>query len=59
MAGIEIKITDKLVFSTELDVRMSNLNPANHLGHDAFVALSFLSFIFYYQNHPLDDGQGC
>ena len=39
MARIEIEMIEKFVFSTELDVRMSDINPANHVGHDAFVSL--------------------
>ncbi len=39
MARIEIKMTDNFVFVTELEVRMTDINPANHVGHDAFVSL--------------------
>jgi len=39
MARIEIEMTDHFVFVTELEVRMTDINQANHVGHDAFVSL--------------------
>lgn len=39
MARIEIEMIDDFVFVTELEVRMADINSANHLGHDAFVSL--------------------
>ncbi len=39
MARIEIEMTDNFVFVTELEVRMTDINPGNHVGHDAFVSL--------------------
>jgi len=39
MARIEIEMIDNFVFVTELKVRMTDINLANHLGHDAFVSL--------------------
>jgi acyl-CoA thioester hydrolase len=39
MARIEIEMIDNFVFVTELKVRMTDINSANHLGHDAFVSL--------------------
>lgn len=39
MARIEIEMIDNFVFVTELNVRMSDINTANHLGHDAVVSL--------------------
>jgi acyl-CoA thioester hydrolase len=39
MARVTIDMPDTFVFSTELDVRISDINYANHLGHDAFISL--------------------
>ncbi len=39
MARIEIEMIDNFVFVTELEVRMTDINSANHVGHDAFVSL--------------------
>lgn len=39
MARIQIEMTDNFVFETELDVRMTDINMANHVGHDTFVSL--------------------
>jgi len=39
MARIEIEMIDNFVFVTELNVRMADINSANHLGHDAVVCL--------------------
>jgi len=39
MAHIEIEMIDSFVFVTELEVRMIDINPANHVGYDAFVSL--------------------
>jgi len=39
MARIEIEMIDNFVFVTELKVRMTDINSANHLGHDAVVSL--------------------
>ena len=39
MARIEIEMIDKFVFVTELEVRMSDISLANHVGNDAFVSL--------------------
>ncbi len=39
MARIEIEMIDNFVFVMELKVRMTDINSANHLGHDVFVSL--------------------
>ncbi len=39
MACIEIEMTDNFIFATELEVRMLDINQANHVGHDTFVSL--------------------
>jgi acyl-CoA thioester hydrolase len=39
MARTEIKMIDNFVFETKLEVRMTDINVANHLGHDTFVSL--------------------
>jgi len=39
MARIEIKIVDDFLFETELTIRTTDLNFANHVGNDTFVSL--------------------
>ena len=39
MARIEIKMVDVFVFETELTIRTTDLNFANHVGNDNFVSL--------------------
>ena len=39
MARIQIKMVDGFVFETELTIRTSDLNFANHVGNDTFVSL--------------------
>jgi len=39
MARIEIKMVDVFVFETELTIRTTDLNFANHVGNDTFVSL--------------------
>ena len=39
MARIEIEMIDNFVFVTEIEVRMTDINQANHVGHDVFVSL--------------------
>nr|WP_320015480.1 thioesterase family protein [uncultured Desulfobacter sp.] len=39
MARIEIKMVDVFLFETELTIRTTDLNFANHVGNDTFVSL--------------------
>ena len=39
MARIKIKMVDDFVFETELTIRTTDLNFANHVGNDTFVSL--------------------
>lgn len=39
MARIRFELPDTYCFSTELDVRIQNINYAGHVGHDAFISL--------------------
>lgn len=39
MARIEIAMPEKYIFKTRIDVRISDINYGNHLGHDAFISL--------------------
>ncbi|MGM0656413.1 MAG: acyl-CoA thioesterase [Thermodesulfobacteriota bacterium] len=39
MARIQIKMVDGFVFETELTIRTTDLNFANHVGNDTFVSL--------------------
>jgi len=39
MARITIDMPQTYTFDTELDVRISDINYGNHLGHDAFISL--------------------
>lgn len=40
MARVEIEMTDKFVFETEMLVRVKDLNYTNHVGYDAFISLT-------------------
>lgn len=39
MARIQINLPDKFIFSTELPVRISDLNYGNHVGNDSILTL--------------------
>jgi acyl-CoA thioester hydrolase len=39
MARIEITIPETYAFTTELDIRIQDINVANHVGHDTFISL--------------------
>jgi acyl-CoA thioesterase FadM len=39
MARIKIEMIENFSFVTELEVRMTDINTANHVGHDVFVSL--------------------
>ena len=39
MARLEINIPDKFIFETEIDIRISDINYGNHVGHDAFISI--------------------
>ena len=39
MARIEIKMVDGFLFETELTIRTTDLNFANHVGNDTFISL--------------------
>ncbi len=39
MARVTIDMPGSYIFTTQLDVRISDINYGNHLGHDAFVSL--------------------
>ncbi|HKK00092.1 MAG TPA: thioesterase family protein [Desulfotignum sp.] len=39
MARIRFELPDTYFFSTELDVRIQDINYAGHVGHDAFISL--------------------
>lgn len=40
MARIEITLPEKFVFSTEIPVRISDINRGRHLGHDAVLPIA-------------------
>ncbi len=39
MARLEIKMVDSFLFETELTIRTTDINLANHVGNDTFVSL--------------------
>lgn len=39
MARIKIPMPEKFVFSTEIPVRIGDINRGNHLGHDSFLVI--------------------
>ncbi len=56
MARIEIEMIDNFVFVTELEVRMTDINSAKHVGHDSFVSLINEARVRFlaYLNFPVD-----
>ena len=39
MARLEITLPDKFVFSTEIPIRIGDINHAGHLGHESFLVI--------------------
>ncbi len=62
MARIEIEMINNFVFETELEVRMTEINLGNHVGHDSFVSLMnearirFLDYLGF--KTVIGDGKG-
>ncbi len=39
MARIKIQMPEKFIFSTEIPVRIGDINAGNHVGHDSFIVI--------------------
>jgi acyl-CoA thioester hydrolase len=50
MARISLTLPDTYAYSTELDVRIQDINYGNHVGHDTFISLLHEARIRYF-NH--------
>lgn len=40
MARIKVKLPDKFIFTTEIPLRISDINYGGHLGHDVFLPIT-------------------
>ena len=49
MARIEIKLPDEFLFTTELSVRVSDLNYGNHVGNDSILSLIHEARLQFYR----------
>jgi len=61
MARIKIKLPDKFVFSTEIDIRITDINYGNHLGNDALLSILHEARLRFLQNRGFSemDVGGC
>lgn len=61
MARVRFELPDTYFFSTELDVRIQNINYAGHVGHDAFISLLHEARIrfFHHIGYTEADVEGC
>ena len=55
MARVELKLPSQFVFSTELRVRVTDLNYGNHVGNDAVLALMHEARLQFYQGLGFKD----
>ncbi|HSL62603.1 MAG TPA: thioesterase family protein [Desulfotignum sp.] len=61
MARISLTLPDTFVYSTELDVRIQDINYGNHVGHDAFISLLHEARIRFFNHlgYSETDIEGC
>ncbi len=61
MARVKIDMPSVFGFSTEIEVRVTDLNYGNHLGNDAMLSLIHESRVRFLRHHGLSEGdvQGC
>jgi acyl-CoA thioester hydrolase len=61
MARIRIEIPEKLPFSTEIPIRITDLNYGGHLGNDAMLSLIHEARVRFYAHHGWkeSDVDGC
>jgi len=55
MARIEIEMIEDFVFETELAVRITDINYANHVGNDAFVSLIHEARVNFLENYGFSE----
>jgi acyl-CoA thioesterase FadM len=55
MARIHIDLPDQYVFTTEIPVRVADLNYGNHVGNDAILLLMQEARVLYYRHLGLKD----
>ncbi len=49
MARIEVQLPEKFIFSTELAVRVTDLNYGNHVGNDSTLGLMHEARLQFYR----------
>ena len=61
MARISLALPDTYAYSTELTVRIQDINYANHVGHDAFISLLHEARIRFFNHlgYSETDIEGC
>ncbi len=61
MARITLNMPETYAYSTELDVRIQEINYGNHVGHDAFISLLHEARIRYFNllGYSETDIEGC
>jgi acyl-CoA thioester hydrolase len=61
MARIPLTLPDTYAYSTELIVRIQDINYANHVGHDAFISLLHEARIRFFNHlgYSESDIEGC
>ena len=62
MPRIRIELPDNFIFSTEIPVRISDINYGNHLGHDSYLSITHEARVRFFNSHGFSemdiDGQG-
>ncbi|MFC1914249.1 acyl-CoA thioesterase [Chloroflexota bacterium] len=54
MARIEIPMPEKFIFSTEIPIRIGDINRRNHLGHISFLVIIEEAWTQFIQRFGLD-----
>lgn len=55
MARVELNLPDEFTFTTELDVRVSDINYGNHVGNDRMVSLLHEARLRYLRSHDFGE----
>ena len=50
MARIQLDLPDDFIFSTEIPVRVSDINYGNHVGHDAILTIMQEARVIFYRH---------
>ena len=51
MARIKIELPEKFIFSTEIPLRISDINYGGHLGNDAVLSIAHEARIRFFNKH--------